>query len=145
MESIDQLPEGHKVAEEVAIEDLRQFLKLRKRKSMDAEELLETYPDIVEAIQLGLLTLPEDGAPTYILRDPIKGDSGEISTSQIIFKTRITPSEQRKVANGVDLKKDQLLFAHKCLAFVVGQPLAMLDKFEEGDYKVIDQLATVFI
>jgi len=134
-----------KIVEEVAIEELRQFLKPYKRKLLSDEEIKDLYPDVLEAIMIGGLVLEEGNFPKYTLTEPIKSDTGEVVVEGLSFKTRVLPSDVRKISSGVDIKKDPILFAHKCLSFVVGQPLAMLDKFSAFDYRVSEQLSTVFM
>ncbi|HMI03726.1 MAG TPA: hypothetical protein VK541_14680 [Pedobacter sp.] len=132
------------VAEEIALNEVMDFVLKYNRKTKDHEELKDKYPDVIEFVKLGLLNL-ESGKPVLKLTNPIKTDEDGVAIETLNFKTRILASEQRRIASGVNLSKDAVLYLHKSMAHLIGQPLAMLDKFDQEDIKVIEQLCTLFI
>lgn len=134
----------YKVSEEVAVKEVLEFVVKYNRKANDVDKVLDLYPDVVEAVKLGNLSLSTEN-PVLKLQDPIKNSDGDIAVEEVSFKTRMKPSDHRRVSKGIDVSKDQLLFGHRCVAFIIDQEVAMLDKIEREDYKVIDQLSTLFI
>ncbi len=135
-----------KVAEEVAIEELKVFAEYHLEKTINDEKLNEDYPDVLEAIKLGLLTFDDEQVPTYTLKKSIMTDNGSLALDKITFVTRIRSSEKEKLAKGIDLKNDSFKLINKLKAHLTGQPVAMLDKFpSKFDERVIDQLSSVFM
>jgi hypothetical protein len=134
----------NQISEEVAISELSEFIKHFTRKKLGSEELQEQFPDVIEAVMQGVLVLDKE-SPKLELIEEITGEGGSSFLKSVNFKTRLLPSDQRKMANGVDLKKDGLLYAHKCMAHIISQPIAILDKLSKVDYKAIEQLSSLFI
>lgn len=140
----DTLPEGHKISEEMATAEVLVFVNRKKFKHLTSEEVVEQYPELIQAVQLGLLDITEE-RPKYTLKNKIMATDGDtVMLDEIIFKTRILAKDQRSIASGVDLKKDGLLYVHKCNAFLIGQHLSMLDNFEEFDLDVIEKICQLF-
>lgn len=133
----------YKVTEEVAVKEVLEFVVKFNRKANDVDKVLDLYPDVVEAVKLGNLDLSDN--PKLKLLEPIKNTDGDVVLSEVSFKTRMKPSDHRRVSKGIDVSKDQLLFGHRCIAFIIDQEVAMLDKIEREDYKIIDQFSTLFI
>ena len=132
------------ISKEVALTELEQLINRFVKKPVPFEELEETYPDILDAIMDGFLYFDGTGVPVLKLKDPIKNDKGDVSVSEINFKTRIKPTTLADIAKGLDLKKEPLMLQLKMVSYIIDQPVQMLDKFERYDYDVISQIATVF-
>src|SRR6478609_2478276 len=130
------------ISKEVALKELEQLINRFVKKPVPFEELEETYPDILDAIMDGFLYFDGTGVPVLKLKDPIKNDKGDISVSEINFKTRIKPTTLADIAKGLDLKKEPLMLQLKMVSYIIDQPVQMLDKFERYDYDVISQIAT---
>ena len=94
---------------------------------------------------LGLLYFDDSMKPSYVLKYPIKNEEGEDSITQIDFRTRIKPNDLANVMKGLDIAKNQIEYTLRCLSYINKQNKAMLDKFEKFDYKVIEQVSTVFL
>jgi hypothetical protein len=136
----------NKVATEIAIREVRDFLETYEfGKRKEDWQIENDYPQIVRAIELGNLTFNEKKVPTFKLTEPITNDDGEVSVSEITFKTRIKPTTLADIMKGVDLSKNQLEYSLRCIAYLTGQAKGMLDKIGKFDYKVIDQVSTVFL
>lgn len=133
------------VSKEVALTELEQFVNRFVKKPVAKEEMEETYPDILEAIMDGFLSFDGTGLPVLKLKDPIKfKDSDDVHISEINFRTRIKPTTLADLAKGLHPQKEVFTLQLRMTAYIIDQPVAMLDKFERYDYDVINQVATVF-
>lgn len=132
------------ISKELALNDLESLInKFVKRP--DAREVLEKkYLDVLEAIQDGFLSFDEEMNPVFKLKNAIKNDKGEVSISEIKFKTRILPSQLTELAKGLHPVDDLFLLQNKMTGFIISQPIAILDKFSRYDLDVINQLASIF-
>ncbi|MBB6236491.1 hypothetical protein HDC90_001103 [Pedobacter sp. AK013] len=133
------------IEENLAIVEVSEFVNQFKIKPCEEQEVKDLYPEVILAVQFGLMVLKTKEKPEFKLKEPVKNLENEVSLDSVSFKTRIVASEQRKLSAGLDLKKEPLLFGHKCMAYIIGQPLIMLDKFCPFDYKVIEQMSTLFL
>lgn len=132
------------ISKEVALIDLESFVNKFLKKPLTSNEAEDTYPDVLDAIMEGLVVFNENGVPVYTLKNPIKNEAGEVSISEINFKTRIKPLALAGIAKGIDLKNDVLTLQLRMVSFIIDQPFQMIDKFERYDYDVINQISTVF-
>lgn len=136
----------NKVATEMAIKEVRDFVETYddgKRK--EDWQIENDYPQLLRAVELGLLVFDDKKKPTLTLKEPIMNDDNEVSVDVITFRTRIKPTQLAEVMKGVDLSKNQLEYSLRCIAYLTGQAKGMLDKLGKFDYKVIDQVSTVFL
>ncbi len=133
-----------KVSKEVALEELKNFINKFVKKPVELNELEESYPDVLQGIMDGFVVFNEEMVPTYTLKHPIKDEKGDPAVTVINFKTRIKPSTAADIGKGLEIKKEVLLFQLKCTAYITGQTIGMLDKFEPYDYDAIYQISTVF-
>ena len=132
------------ISKDVALKELETLVNRFVKKPVPFEELEETYPDILDAIMDGYLSFDGTGLPVLTLKDPVKNDKGEVSLSEVKFRTRIKPTVLRDLAKGVDLKKDPLGLQLKMVAYITDQPEIMIDNYERYDCDVIQQIATIF-
>lgn len=136
----------NKVPEEQAVMEVKAFAEYHKEKGIADEKITEDYPDIIEAVKLGLLVFDDEQTPTLTLKKPVKTTEGNVALDRIVFKTRIRASEKEKLTKGIDLEGEQVLLLNKLKAFFMQQPKAYLDKLESKfDERVIDQICTVFM
>lgn len=135
----------NKVTKEIAIKELQDFVEYHTDVKKPEDQIEDHYPQLVKAVELGLLSFDEKQKPTFKLKEPIKNDDGDISVEEITFRTRIKPTQLSDIMKGVDLTKNQIEYSLRAHAFLTGQAKAMLDKFSKFDYKVIDQISTVFL
>lgn len=134
-----------KVTEEVAVRDMADFVEYHTDKELDEESIKETYPQAVKAIKLGLLTFDDAHDAFYTLREPVKNPSGdEVILESVKFRTRLTTADEQRLFKGLDPKKDAVLIGHKTMSFIIGQPVAMLDRLSKFDKKAIEQVSTLF-
>lgn len=137
--------EENKLSEDLALNDLEKFVNIWVEKPESRHELSTVYSNIFNALLNGNLSFDENYVPTYQLLNPIKNTDGDISNSIINFKTRISPTNQARIAKGLDIKLDQLQFGLNCICYIIGEPLLMLDKFSKKDYNAIREISTVFM
>jgi hypothetical protein len=134
----------NKVSKEIAIKEVQKFIRDEADLDKKDHEIESDYPQIIRAVELGLLIF-ENGKPKFTLKNPIKNDEGDIALGEITFRSRIKPTQLAEIMKGVDLTKNQLEYSLRAHAYLIGQPKAMLDKFSKFDYRVIDQISTVFL
>lgn len=132
------------ISEEVALNELESFINRFVKKPVTREEIKETYPDVLDGIMDGFLSFKEDGAPLLKLKNPIKNVNGEISISEINFRTRIKPTTLADLAKGLNAQKELFTLQLRMVAYIIDQPTVMLDNFSRYDYDVLTQISTVF-
>ena len=132
------------VNKEVALLDLDQLINKYVKKPVSKEELADTYPDILEAIMDGYLTLNDSCVPVLKLKDPIRNEAGDVSIPEINFRTRIKPTALADIAKGLNPQKEVFMLQLRMTAYIIDQPVQMLDRFERYDYDVISSVASIF-
>lgn len=131
------------ISKEVALVDLENFVNTFAKKPVDPKKLEELYPDVLDAIMEGLFSF-ENNIPKLKLKEPIKTDSGEPFLSEIEFKTRIKPSVKAELGKGLSIQVDILTYQLKMTAYIIGQPIAIIDKLSPFDYDAVSQICGAF-
>lgn len=134
-----------KISDELAEIEVLNFINNWVEKPISLEQVATDYPNILDAVKYGRLVFSEDFVPKYQLQSPIKNDSGEVSISEVEFKTRISPLNQARLAKGLNITTDQLQFLLVCVAYIIGKTVQELDKFSKKDYNTVREIASVFI
>lgn len=132
------------VEKDVAISELQSLVEKWTYERPEEWKIEDDYPQVLKAVQKGLLVIDKDNNPVFTLAFPIKSDGGNFNVSEIKFRTRIKPSDLSNITKGLNVAKQQVEYTLRCLAYITGEPKAMLDKFDKFDYKVIEQISTVF-
>lgn len=132
------------VSKEIAITEIETLINRFEKRPVKRDEIEETYPDILDAIMEGYLSFDGTGIPVLKLKEPIKGNTGNVVLETINFKTRIKPTTLRDLARGIDLKKDPLGLNLKMTAYITDQPEIMVDNYSNFDYGVVTQICTIF-
>ena len=132
------------ISDEIALNDLEAFVNEWVEKPETKDKLAESYPMILEALLNGGLVL-ENNVPVYTMTHPIKNVKGEVSVSEITFKTRISPINQAALGKGLNIQLDQLEYALNCICYIVNQPKAIVDQFSKKDYNTVREIASVFM
>lgn len=136
------------IEKEVAIVELgnlvNKYVKKHVRTDATNDDLEKGYPDVLDAIMDGFLSFDAEGLPVYKLSSPIKNDKGDISLSEITFKTRIKPLTLADLAKGLHPQNEIFTLQLRMTSYIIGQPIAMLDKFSPYDYDVISQVGSIF-
>ena len=131
------------VSKEMALQEIHDFVEKYNYESKKADELEEEYPQVLKAIQKGLLVF-KDGKPFYTLLVPILTDAGAKDLETVEFRTRLKPSQLAAITKGLNVAKQQMEYTLRCLSYIIKKEKVYLDKFDKFDYKVIEQVATVF-
>lgn len=134
-----------KMSKEMAVSELQQFVEKWDDKKKEDFEIEQDYPHLIQAMQDGFLVLGEDLKPSFQLKYPILTDGGGDGLSKIDFRTRIKPDDLTNITKGLDIGKNQMEFNLRCLAYLTRQPKAMLNKLEKFDYKVVEQICSIFL
>jgi hypothetical protein len=136
------------IEKEVAIVELgnlvNKYVKKHVRTPATNDDLEKGYPDVLDAIMDGFLSFDKDGLPVYKLSSPIKTDSGDVTLSEVTFKTRIKPLTLADLAKGLNPQTEVFTLQLRMTAYIIGEPLSMLDKFSAYDYDVISQVGSIF-
>jgi len=132
------------MSEENALNELDLFVKEWVEKPIEKEELKKSCPSMFEALISGNLVI-QDNIPTYKMVEPVKNIKGEISVSDITFKTRISPVNQANLGKGLNIKTDDLMYTLNCVCYIIGQPKEIVDHFRSKDYNTICEIASFFM
>ncbi|WP_299529051.1 hypothetical protein [Ulvibacterium sp.] len=138
------------VSEEMAIDELSVFLKKYKKREfrkgqMTNDRILDEYPNIIDAIMDGFLVF-EDAGPKLTLREPIETETKdkELGVYNVAFRTRVKPSDQARIMDGINIQTQQAKYVLKFLSYVTGLSSGEIDKLGKEDYDTINQLCSVF-
>lgn len=130
-----------------AVNEVRDFVyyhdELQMGKLDDEDLVVERYPNIVNAIQIGLLVIDEKMNPIYTLKDAVGED--EVSVNVINFRTRIKPMENANITKNLDISKNQWEFLLRCISFLTQQPKGVINNLSKYDFKTIEQICTLFL
>ena len=132
------------ISKDVALVELEGFINRFVKKPVPVSEMGDAYPDILEGIMDGYVSFGSDGIPVYKLKFPIKNDAGEDSVTEINFRTRIKPTALADIAKGLHPQKEVFMLQLRMTAFIIDQPVVLLDKLEAYDYDAISQISGVF-
>lgn len=138
------LKQEDSVAKEVAVKELQEFVAKWTYEEVDSWKIEDDYPQALKAVQKGLLTFDSEKKAHYNLAFPIKNTEGEISEPSVDFRTRIKPLDLANITEGLNVSKKQVEYTLRCLAYITGKSKELLNKFEKFDYKVVEQVSTVF-
>ena len=132
------------ISEELVLNELESFIQEWVEKPFKRKDLKDVFSKTYSALESGNLTLI-DNVPTYKLNTPIKDEDGEEAITEVNFQTRIVPSEQAKLGKGIDIFNDELEFQLRSISYIIGQPKAIIDKFNKKDYNTIREVASFFL
>ena len=132
------------ISEEVALNELEAFIHEWVEKPDPKDKLKELYPLILDSLINGNLVL-EKNVPVYKLINPVYNVKGEISISEVTFKTRISPSNQAGLGKGLNIQLDQLQYALNCISYIINEPIAIIDNFSKKDYNTVREISSVFM
>jgi hypothetical protein len=133
------------ISKEVALDELESFINKWVKRPVAKSKLEKTYPDVLDAIIDGFLSIDDEGMPSYKLKFPLKNDEGNVTVSEITgFRTRIKPSTLADLAKGLHPTEEVFQLQLNMTAYILNQPVAMIDKFERYDYDALNQIASVF-
>lgn len=130
---------------EVAVKELQGFVEKWDDRKKEDFEIESDYPHLIKAMQSGHLVIDENKKPVFTLKYPIKTDEGGDGLSVIDFRTRIKPDDLANITKGLDIGKNQVEYSLRCMAYLTKQPKGILNKLEKFDFKVVEQISTIFL
>jgi len=132
------------MVKDIAIIEVQKFVEKWTYEKPEEWEVEETYPQLLKAVQKGLLIFDKEYKPTFTLAFPIKSEGENFNVETITFRTRIKPNDLSNISKGLNLAKQQVEHVLRCIAYIIGESKGIINKFEKFDYKVIEQVSTVF-
>lgn len=133
--------------------DAQGLLPDENQKSSKIKEERDDYQNkkigfdrVVRAISSGLVTI-DNGIVTQILKFPIKDqNTGTIHIDKLVYNGRWTASDREEIFKNVDTKNggDALEAQRKLAAKITGQNALILKKIDSADFKLMDQIVSVF-
>lgn len=143
--------ETKKIAADVAVQELESFLKIHMKKefrrgNMDREKIEDEFPDVIEAIEDGLLVFNEKNQPTYKLRYPLfeKAENQDLVVKEVSFRTRIKGADKSVLLDGLDPKKQVGTYIVKIISYITQLSITEVKELEREDYDTLNQLCSVF-
>lgn len=140
-----------KVSQEVALEELKNFLKKHKSKefrrgTLTDEKIKTEYVDVLEAIEDGLLVFDDKNHPTYTLAHPLfeDADNQDLVVKQVKFRSRVKAADKTLVMDGLDFEKQRGTYVVKLLSYITKLSMTEVKQLEDEDYVVLNQLCSVF-
>lgn len=150
MSKKDEVQKETKVATEVAIKELTEFLKKYKKKEfrrgkMTREVIEEDYIDVIEAIEDGFLVF-NNGKPVYTLREPLfqNAEDKALIVKEVNFRARIKEADRALVMDGLDLEKKRGTYVLKTLSYITQLSMVEVKELEKDDFDVLNQICSVF-
>lgn len=132
---------------EQAAKEVREFVyfhdEVQKNKLDDDDAIIEKYPNIVSAVERGLLVIDEKKNPIYTLSTPV--GEGENMVDKIVFKTRLKPMDNAAISKGLDIGKNQYEYILRCTSYLADQPKGIINALSKYDQKTVDQICTLFL
>ena len=135
---------NYSIAEDVALAEVKTLAEDFAIAEITDQEVAAKLPQVILAVRLGLLVIAGETI-TYTLKTPIIADSGAVALSEITVKTRMPYIEAKKIMKEADQVRDAVEYNLRMMGFMVGQPAAMVYKLSKFDYKVIEQLTSLFL
>jgi len=132
----------NKISEEIAVKEIHEYLS----NFVDGEiNVKSDYPKTLDAVMCGRLVFSDDLVPTYTLLQPINKGT-EFEKKELVFKTRVKPTDTAYLAKGIDLKNDSVRYSLVLIAHIIGLPtINELDNLSKKDYSFVQELAPVFM
>lgn len=129
----------------IAIKEIQKFVEIHDDQKKPDYQIETDYPQAIKAVCLGLLTFDEHYNPKYKLKNPIN-ENGDFPIKDINFRTRIKPTDLANIMKGVNIAQNQLEYTMRAFTYIARlESKAMLDLLSKFDYKVIEQISTVFL
>ena len=133
------------LTEKIAVKELQKLILNFNFEKVEDYKILEDYPQVIIAIKKGLFVLDEKNLiPKYNLAFPIVKESEENSVKVVNFRTRIKPLDLVSITKGLNMSKQQQEYMLICLSYLSGLSKGELNLIEKFDYKVIEQVSTIF-
>ena len=113
---------------------------------MTEDKIEDNFPDVIEAIQDGLIVFDDKNHPTLTLRFPIETENKDkdLGIYVVNFRSRIKPSDKANIMDGLNIQTQQGKYILKFMSYITGMSGNELDKLDTEDYDTINQICSVF-
>lgn len=104
------------------------------------------FDRVVRAISTGIIVI-DSGIITQTLREPIKDqNSGANFIDKLVYNGRWTVSDREEIFKNIDTKDSGEVFEaqRRLAAKITGQNMLILKKIDSIDFKLMDQIVSVF-
>ena len=104
------------------------------------------FDRVVRAITNGLITI-ENGVITQQLREPLKDQTtGATHLDKLVYNGRWTAADREEIFRNIDTKDSGEIFEaqRRLAAKITGQNAMVLKKIDSIDFKLMDQIVSVF-
>lgn len=126
---------------------IKEYFRFRKRYNKRATiEEVENSEPVLESLEDGRLSGLDEDEPKYRLEEKLLTEDGEVFLEVIEFnRKRIKPTQMASLAKGIDPQKNGIEFSLRCIAFIIGQPVAVLDKLSKEDFNFLQEFTVNFM
>jgi len=130
------------ISEEIAIKVISDYLL----NFLDGEiDVKKDYPKTLNAVMYGRLNFSDDLIPKYNLLESINKGT-EFEKKELVFKTRVKPTDTAHLAKGIDLKTDSVRYSLVLIAHIIGvATINELDSLSKKDYAFVQEFSPVFM
>ena len=139
------------IATDVAVNELKEFLKIHLKKEfrrglITDEKIQEDYPDVIEALEDGLLTFDDKMKPSYKLRYPLfeQAENKDLVVKQVTFRQRLKGADKSVLLNGLNPQKELGTYIIKTVSYITQLSITEVKELEKDDFETLNQLCSVF-
>ena len=128
------------------IPDERQKNSKIKEEREDYQNKKIGFDRVIRAISTGIIII-DNGVITQTLREPIKDqNSGTNVIDKLVYNGRWTVSDREEIFKNIDTKDSGEVFEaqRRLAAKITGQNMLILKKIDSIDFKLMDQIVSVF-
>lgn len=140
-----------KVSHDVAFSEVKNYLEKHMKKEfrrgqMPDSKIEEEYPDMIEAVEDGLLVFDKNQKATLTLREPLFADKEDASLAikEVTIRNRIKAADKHVLMDGLNVQKQLGTYTLKIIAHITQLDQKDVKELEKDDFDVINQLCSVF-
>lgn len=134
----------NKIAKEVAIQEVNEWLDFKKIKDNKREESKQQIEELVTSIESGILVIDENKNIIQTLEFPITNNVNEITVSKISYKPRLNVRElndKLKAVKGTDVDARIMAYA----TALTGEVGSIIGKLDTEDYRLTSSIVMFFL
>lgn len=117
-----------------------------KEEREDYQNKKSGFDRVVRAIANGTIVI-DNGVITQTLREPLKDqNSGSVHLDQLVYNGRWTAADREEIFRNIDTKDSGEVFEaqRRLAAKITGQNPMVLKRIDSIDFKLMDQIVSVF-
>lgn len=132
-----------KVSKEQAIKEIQELVFKHTFENKTDEEIDKDYPQLIKAIVEGKMEIGD--TPKFELYSPTEDNKGNVTFSNIEFKTRIKPLDMAALMKGLDMQKDTFTAMIRMHSHLIGKGVNEYNNLSALDLKVVQQICGIFL